>query len=327
MSLKQIRGIGAVKQSWLRQVLNIRSIADLADAEAEAIAVRLRQAGHILTSTEIELWISQAQDLVRDEPESLIKDEPESTPVSLEPGWETADLQVMDWQTTSSLTLEYQVRQVGDRIESRTIARHRSQESTDEESTTELFLSSMKRQDHVAEWVRRQVLDFQNQDLSIQPAIEPVIEPVTNLIDLPIDSKPESPIDLTTEELSESVDLFPIAAFPPPLLEVVGIRSQQPITQSQPFILEVMFRLSGEGAMAATTQPFACELRIEIRDRSTGAVTLLTPPPTVLEAHQLSYSVICPAMILPMGIYRILVMAEIPDVAIGQLKIPLLQVS
>ncbi len=313
MSLKQIRGIGAVKQSWLRQVLNIRTIADLARADADAIAVRLRQAGHIISATEIAGWISQAQALLPTQSPSEIPPEPnlatpDLVPPELATEWETTDFYVAEWETYSSLTLEYQTRQVGDRIEERTIARYRSEEVREEDSEPESFedvlLSPTTQQDHIVQWVRRQLREFQNQNLSTESPIEPATEPEPEPEPPPIDPMPSLQASLT----------------------VTGLRSQQPIIRSQPFTLEVTFQLAGEGAVELTRRAIACVIQVEIRDRTTGAITLISPPPTPLTPNQLSYSVLCPALTLPLGIYRLQVLAQIPGITPAQLKVPLLQV-
>ncbi len=309
MSLKQIRGIGAVKQSWLRQVLNIRTIADLARADADAIAVRLRQAGHVISTTEIAGWISQAQALLSSQPPSDTPPEADRPPPDQQTpdsqiGWETTDIHVAEWETYSSLTLEYQTRQVGDRIEERTIARYRSEEvreeSIDQESFEDLLLSPTTQQDHIVQWVRQQLREFQNQNLSTESPIEPATEPEPP----PIDPTPSLQANLA----------------------VTSLRSQQPIIRSQPFTLEVTLQLTGEGAVELTRRAIACVIQVEIRDRTTGAITLISPPPTPLTPNQLSYPVLCPAVTLPLGIYRLQVLAQIPGITPAQLKVPLLQV-
>jgi hypothetical protein len=309
MSLKQIRGIGAVKQSWLRQVLNIRTIADLARADADAIEVRLRQAGHVISAAEIAGWISQAQTLLpmqspsdtpsdtpSDAPSDPDRVTPDLAPPELVTEWETTDYHVAEWEIHSSLTLEYQTRQVGDRMEERTIARYRSEESTDRESFEDLPLSPTTERDHILQWFRQQLREFQNQDS-------------------PTESQTELPTELPTEPERVQVELA-----------VTGIRSQQPIIRSQPFTLDVMFQLTGNGAVALTQAAIACVIQVEIRDRTTGAITLISPPPTPLTPNQLSYSVACPAVTLPLGIYRLQVLAQIPGIIPAQLKVPLLQV-
>lgn len=62
--LKRIRGIGTVKQQWFRELLGILTLEDLAIAEVEVIETRFRDEGHLVSRSEIEGWIHQAQELV-----------------------------------------------------------------------------------------------------------------------------------------------------------------------------------------------------------------------------------------------------------------------
>lgn len=72
-SLKHIKGIGNVKQGWLRRILNIRTIEELAAASAQEIEEELRQAGHPIHQTEIRDWIDQAKVLLQqEEGESIV---------------------------------------------------------------------------------------------------------------------------------------------------------------------------------------------------------------------------------------------------------------
>lgn len=66
--LTRIKGIGPVKQRWLKDSLKISTIRDLATCSVEQIESRLKAQGQTFSRSEIKSWIEQAQKLIDSEP-------------------------------------------------------------------------------------------------------------------------------------------------------------------------------------------------------------------------------------------------------------------
>jgi hypothetical protein len=61
--LTEINGIGPVRQEWLRESLDVYTFRDLAVLSVDEIESRLKTEGKIISRSEIEAWIDQAQEL------------------------------------------------------------------------------------------------------------------------------------------------------------------------------------------------------------------------------------------------------------------------
>lgn len=61
--LTKINGIGPVRQEWLRESLDVYTFRDLAVLSVDEIESRLKTEGKIISRSEIEAWIDQAQEL------------------------------------------------------------------------------------------------------------------------------------------------------------------------------------------------------------------------------------------------------------------------
>jgi predicted RecB family nuclease len=61
--LTVIRGIGSVRQRWLREALGVRTIPELAALSVDELETRLKAAGQVAPRHEIERWLTQAREL------------------------------------------------------------------------------------------------------------------------------------------------------------------------------------------------------------------------------------------------------------------------
>jgi hypothetical protein len=109
--LTRIRGIGPVKQQWLRTSLNVCTFRDLASLSIEEIESRLRADGQTTSRNAIANWIDRARELAGDFPEEESK--------AVRPPEES------QWQSFGTFQIEFQSRQIpGKPEESRTVVRH-----------------------------------------------------------------------------------------------------------------------------------------------------------------------------------------------------------
>lgn len=138
-SIKRIKGIGNVKQTWLRRVLNIRTIEELAEASAQDIEEELRQAGHPIHQAEILDWIDQAKALLQGSAVESISD----------PGLAS------DTESTETLTASSQTPQSTESIPIEST----SVESTPVESTSAESMLTESISAESAEWSRTKVTE------------------------------------------------------------------------------------------------------------------------------------------------------------------------
>ncbi|HEY9605816.1 MAG TPA: hypothetical protein V6C85_29695, partial [Allocoleopsis sp.] len=130
--LTKIRGIGSIKQKWLRELLHIYTFQDLASLSVTEIESKLRAEGHITSKSEIEGWIVQAQTLAASEQLSRQFMESSDTRVeesvhfptqeneSTQPVLASADIAIeesllplteqSEWQSFASFKVEFQSR-------------------------------------------------------------------------------------------------------------------------------------------------------------------------------------------------------------------------
>lgn len=108
--LTRIRGIGAVKKQWL-YAIEITSMEQLANCDAMALEKQLKAIDHPVAVSELESWITQAQDFIRTQQLQNSSGKPASSSSS-------------SWQSLATLQLELQQRSVEGQLERRSIVHH-----------------------------------------------------------------------------------------------------------------------------------------------------------------------------------------------------------
>ncbi|NDJ77616.1 MAG: hypothetical protein GYB65_15300 [Chloroflexi bacterium] len=99
--LTAIKGIGQARQEWLRQALDIHTYQDLAALAPEALEAQLKDSGKVVSRSDIEMWIEQAQHLAAAQPAE------DSVPTE-------------DWKPFASFVIEFQRRETAQGIDRRT---------------------------------------------------------------------------------------------------------------------------------------------------------------------------------------------------------------
>jgi hypothetical protein len=321
--LTRIKGIGRVKQQWLRELLHIQTFRDLSSFSVDAIESRLRSQGHITSKIEIEQWIVQAEKLAATEqssqqfvesPDSEVEkplhlptQESESSDrvmasVDAETGENSfSSTEPDEWQSFASFRIEFQSRKIKGQVEEQRILVHYLE-------TNQFQTWSDLESDRLQQWM----LDRIGEGM-LQPP------------------EGEHP-DLA---LPVAVEITQIQAFQPaqtakPMVVQRGNRLFPSAFRSdQPYALEVAFHLTGLTAAHLTGKQVAYYAQFYIRDRVTDVVIHLgdTEPAPLIEG-QLTYTAMLPETILEPGIYRLQAIVKLQGVSatLGSFKVPLLQV-
>ncbi len=306
--LTQIRGIGVVRKRWLSS-LGIATIADLAQASADAVEAQAKQDGRTLSRYELEEWIAQARlhhvqaSLAQAEAPPTVEAAPgDCNPLAREQSEAAIAPDLAPWESFASFKVDYQTRQVNGATEQRLVTYHLETEAM--ESWTDFET------DLVAQWMRDRMAAVQpplpTEPPIIPEAAAPGIADITQLrvmqlehMSLPMVADRQSPI-------------FPDA-----------------LQTTEPFALEVSLQFAGRPETdpappaAYRVECFAHNLATGTTD-SLGEVTAhLTP------ANHSAHQVLLPSLLLPQpGTYRlkVLVTPQHGSAALGQFKVPMLQV-
>jgi hypothetical protein len=148
--LTKIRGVGVTKKQWLK-ALGIRTLYELAGATVDAIDTQLKHQGRVVSRSEIEGWIAQAQALVaevgvqaspalltaetapfcRQEAEEEASLMPERSPHYVPEKTASIAMDLADWQTLATFRLELQTRYGVGEAEQRVVIQHGETGATD----------------------------------------------------------------------------------------------------------------------------------------------------------------------------------------------------
>lgn len=321
--LTRIKGIGPVKQQWLRELLHIHTFRDLSSFSVDEIESRLRTQGHITSKSEIEQWIVQAEKLAATEQSSQefveCSDSEVEEPSCLSVQKSESSYQVMasidtetgenslpstgsdEWQSVASFRIEFQSRKIKGRVEEQRILVH-SLETNQFQTWSDL------ESDRIQQWM----LDRIGEGM-LQP---------------PEGECPDLALPVAVE--ITQVWAFQSAQMVRPMVVERGNRLFPSAFRSgQPFALEVAFHLTGLTAAHLTEQQVAYYAQFFARDRATDVVTHLgDTEPTPLVEGQLSYTAMLGEITLAPGMYRLQAIVKLQGVpaTLGSFKVPVLQV-
>jgi hypothetical protein len=321
--LTRIKGIGPVKQQWLRELLQIHTFRDLSSFSVDEIESKLRVQGHITSKSEIEQWIVQAEKLATaeqslqefvessdsevEEPSCLPVQESESchqvmASVDTETGENSLSSTVPgEWQSFASFRIEFQSRQIKGQVEEQRIIVHYL-EANQFQTWSDL------ESDRLQQWM----LDRIGEGM-LQP---------------PEGEHPNLALPVAVE--ITQIQAFQSTQTARPMVVERGNRLFPSAFRSdQPFALEVAFHLTGLTAANLTEKQVAYYAQFYIRDRFTDVVTHLgDTEPTPLVEGQLSYTAMLGEITLAPGMYRLQAIVKLQGVpaTLGSFKVPLLQV-
>ena len=319
--LTRIRGIGQVKQQWLQELLNIRTIQELAIASVEEITAAFAAAGRNIFRREVEEWVTQARTLITEsstqQPEDLSPQTQEPTPASA-PAQPQAlvnqssleSLEIQDsieddatWETITNFTVTVQTRRIAAQIEHQVLFYDSRTNITKTESGINY--------ERIHPWIMAQVSQVLPV-LSLGERTPIVTSLAVSQIHLfqPPESNTPITIDVTSSSNAPSHTAFVLVA-------------------DQPFTVALSLRLSDIIATPTANQPIACQVIVRVRNLTSRTTALLGDPQQVeLSPDQLSYTVQLPETQLTAGMYRLQVVATLAGIVAtpAYLEIPLLQV-
>ncbi|UBF23708.1 hypothetical protein K9N68_18230 [Kovacikia minuta CCNUW1] len=308
-----VRGIGAIKKRWLRSV-GVRTLQDLAQASAAEIEFQLKQSGRVVSSSEIEGWIAQAQALVMEllnaQPRSVSSVISEVQPTELAPDRELVqengqpstleNLEKADlWKTIAAFTIEVQAGVGTAQQAQRTRVQCQTTDRTETWTGVEI--------DQLLQWVRSQLNSLQSKvETANSMATTPVTVDINQLRLLRSTSVGKSMVVDKTQRL------FP-----------------ESIQPGEPFILEVSIEVAG-GAVERNQSLISYRAQCFARHSATGKVIELSDLQTEIPYQEQSFhSLRFPPIFLENpGAYRLQVVVtpqNLPATA-GSFKVPLLQV-
>lgn len=301
--LTNIRGIGVSRKRWLNS-LGIYTITDLSQASADEIESQLKSNGRLLSRSELEEWIAQAQavNTQHQQPSAL----PDSSQASLETELSASSLtpspqavSATNWNSIAVFKVEFQTRQTAEQPEQRTVIHDLETNATEEWSGFETQL--------IQQWMLDRIA---TPSLSAKAA-DPVILQITQLRVIQADETAQPLV------ADQTHPLFP-----------------QPIPINQPFALEVSMQLMG---LSNTKLPdhIPCSVQCVVHDVSVGSNTTLGEVIiNVLPKNNATYKALLPGLMLSRpSIYRLKVLVTLQNsqaidtpIASGSFKIPMLQV-
>ncbi len=320
--LTQIRGIGVVRKRWL-QSLGIDTIADLAQASADAIEAQAKRDGRTLSRDELEDWIAQAQShsvevpLEQAEPSNVVET---IVPVAVSKRLDQertkakGDDALMEWDTIASFKVAYQARQRHGKTEQRLMVHHLEADAV--ESWSDWDTEQMQ------PWMR-------DRAETSQPHSQ---------IDSPIIANP------VEAEITQLRVMQPYYMSRPMVADRTSPIFSDTIQTAAPFALEVSVHVTGltdtelaDTGLTGAKPGNQVTYRVQCLSRhlvtgETGCLADVTVQ--VPLSNDSSYQVLLPSLLLQQpGTYRLKVLVTLQHAlrqhapsALGQFKVPMLQV-
>jgi hypothetical protein len=236
----------------------------------------------------------------------------------------TAEDQAVMWRSLRRLIVEFQTRQIGDRLEYRTVTTAEGAPGT---SWAGLGQQNLRR------WLHEQLAE------EIRP---PVNSGVASAVVTAVIPKPETaaPIPPKQSQLTLTLEIDQLAIrqdarldahiiVNPAVLKQAKRTGHASLSSHHPFSLEVVFNLLGPGLSDMSTQPITYQAQFHAQNRTTGQwVTLGESRPNALVSHQRTYTAYLFGNTLAPGMYRLQVLTTLRGaaVALTALELPLLNV-
>lgn len=306
-SLTQIDGIGEAKQQWL-QSIGIETVQDLAKADAGDIEHHLEAASHPTSHNVIVNWVSQAQRLLEPlggdelplEDSSSESPSPTSTQASseeteqttetvnpsesvseVETGEDSENLEKGgDWEPFASFTVQFEAKQVGDKIQYQTSAHHVETNQTQTWSNLE--------EDNLQTWLRQQMAD------DVPTSAE------STLAELPSSKTWFTPLVEEMRIYQPPSIRHPMEIYKPNLM------FPSPVKGNVPFVLEIEFRIQEQNDFSKIEQEVFYEAECYARSLKKGGIlTLGHILPNPFNPQSKSHIIRFPATSLQAGIFRV----------------------
>lgn len=310
--LTKIKGIGSVRQQWLRDSFGVLTYRELADLAPEDIESQLKKDNQIASRETIEAWIEEAQrltakskpaprestDIDKSEEEDRFTETIKHTPAASE----LANSEAVnddsangpkpkegDWKPFASFVTEFKERLINDQVVEYRTSVHHVEEDTSRE------WSGLERDKHW-EWMLDQLGDsITKQQLSAET-----------------DTRLDEAKPIPVADKTVKVEIAQVRIYQPPNVEdpvVTGQAGQSLkglLTGDKSFALEIKFSLVGETAVEFTSQTANYRIRAYAQNQLTDEETSLgEAAPGRLETDKLNYAVRLSSVALPPGKYRL----------------------
>lgn len=346
--LTRIKGIGLVKQKWLRELFNIHTFQDLAKLSVDEVESRLKSQGHTVSKNEIQGWIAQSQSLA-------------TADLSSQQLIESSDREEEQFSNLpiQENELSQQVMALADaEAENPLDCSNKERESYQQvigaaHAEDKVNVSPLMPQDEWQTFASFKV-EFQSRTIEGQGEEQRTsihyieANKCQTWSEIGADQLQEWMLEQISEQMCQSIAAeSPVAALPI-TLEITQLRAFQahqtsrpmvvekgnrvfprPLSRETPFALEVGFNLTGLTALHLTNKQVGYYAQFHVRNRMTGEVTHLGDTESAtLTKGQLSYTVVLADITLEPGIYRLqaVVKLQCVPVTLGSFKVPLLQV-
>jgi len=334
--LTTIKGIGAARERWLKESLNIYTFQDLAACSVDEIESELKAEGRAVPRNEINEWIAEAQELAATAtPAAEQITEPEV--VEAETTVNSAFVEG-EWKPFASFVVEFQTLQVaGQAVEQRTKVHYMEGDKSKTWPDVE--------RERLCQWMLDQVEEGLPQEIKEERATEqrPAVEiqptaaqPVTRVEEPATVEEVEQVEPQVAAAEPATLTLSQLRVFQPPQTErptatgKIGQPFMGYVRGNQSFALEAPFELAGPAAVEAANKEREYQVQFYACELSTGATTHLgKTQPGALIKGRLSYTAQLPKASLPPGIYRLRALAVVqatPPIT-AFLEVPLLQVA
>lgn len=306
--LSQIKGIGPVRQQWLRESLGVYMFRDLAAWSAAEIEARLRAEGEILSLKEIARWITQARRLAAEaEPSSEQRIHGESH----EDAHSKSAASPAKWKPFASFVVEFQTRADADGEEELRTSVHHI------EADTGLTWPGIESVQHCA-WMRTQLGEQARGGRR-----EIVAAPAPDATSVIPNSQPAARVEI------DQVRIFQPPESPQPTgITRGGLSFGAPIRGGESFALEAVFHILRPDAPGVVMEPVSCVAHFLARDFHTGVYTDLGNAPLDRSAAKAREGFVArlPQASLRTGLYRLRVLVT-PELGVGSgyVEIPMLQ--
>ncbi len=290
-----IRGIGKIRDRWLREEFNVHTYPELAELPVSKIVDRLKAEGKIISQGAIEDWIDQARALIPESAAAQQGSEQAATGALVDKINSSGHQN--GWTPFASFLVYFQSRAPeGDRAAYQTLVHYMEEDR--ETSWPGIEARAL------SGWMLEQISDQVDVELLKQETDE--------------DEQLEEKLPQTKTRPAikiEQVRIFqPAAAKNPTHRVIAGQHFKGKLVQDQPFKCEVDFSLTGQDAKQIAGEGISCLARCYEYDTASKASALLAESgPVNLEKGKLGYTFEIPSASLPRGDYRMWVMVTTPQ--------------
>jgi predicted flap endonuclease-1-like 5' DNA nuclease len=300
--LKAIKGIAATREAWLHEI-GVRTIEDLAAAQAAKIEDELQAAGHATPLVVIEDWIDKAKTHLGTAPTA-------ETTKSVSP--ETKDTIRSEWKTFAEFFVDYQQRETADGDQEQRTRVHRMRNGGKDKLWEGLAGESVGR------WMLEQLGEG---DTSLVGNME-----------RPLPTTPPSPRKKTAPKAFISIHSAQLYQSPnenPIQLNESRRIFVQPVQHDMPFDLHAIFDLTGEREGNNGHYQWDFVIQAHATNKTTQKTfSLGKSEPQAIIPGQSQQMIILQGIRLPQGLYRLQLMVQALDQVgvLSFLEVPFLQV-